>query len=1131
MRLLPSLAHARPEALTRLRDVLRRNLRVLADTHPGRNANRGVDASLVVHLLRDMQVIDPRATEDVAKRYEACRSAGAPPFRVVVDRGLVQEGWGRTRWSWKLRATCQAANGALASTLSALIQAAPERRIVLSTASYARLLSSSDPHLRSVASAEGSALTDALANLGRRVLAPGWVSAEIWRSSKGRPDRLRWWWERQELLDSHEVGPDSHWTRDELESFVAEVLAVLRTDGGRGSWRRARRHARQQWALERRELDASAVHQPELPDELDERRAALAHQDTFNDAFDRHDWVIGLVWRAMQALRCGAFYGAPNPALRELVELSIDRPAVWMAVEWQLQNNPEHLADLLLCSSSAAFALDRISSWHGQEPLAYDREQVEAGATARRQDAFRHAAEFAMDTLVSAGPNCAPSLAWLLKRLYERDGLDWQQRLLTTRFERDTIWSALADEATRRRSAVVDLLNATLAYASQRLADEGFGSRWSQVLAEALRAAAQMTDARARRTSATVALPAYLRMLEDGEQFEPRALSAENAAAMLSAIGPLRRTLRRSAAFARAAGQLQGTYTEVRRLKTKVRTHVRFLSRGIAGADPGVTPDLVDLLEDALRHATRDDFAKGHVCAFDVNEDVSFAMGGGPLAEDVTTAMARLPENKQVALTEVLAQVEEPAALAILTRSLRGRTRTRVALAAAAAVSTPPPVASLREVQARIELLASAELFSEAEKLLEEEAEVQTLGPVAGRAFWRFRMRLWIDLGQKRFDRVVATSLPAELDSHERPDAQRTLDFYQALAEFQSPSGSLDRAETLLEGLVAGRGDVSAYVVDLHAVRVRRLLGNDPFAPLSADQRAQVAALLTADDEMIRPFRDALRADLDGTYEGNRTLLRLALGQYDDVVDDLDAVNELLKSSDRLWAYRLEALIRLGRTPEARAGLDAAQAHFGDTEHLRSVEERLESKEVQLRVELDTVEHSAARVRLALGELRLLPLAMQAKACERELLDLFVLRHMRRACAELMDFVVFLKGGGAEPHEESINALFRHNLGLRTAHLGWSCHGEDPGGHTSGKRWGSRDLVPRKGRDAFHCRRGPPRARNECIGVGRGPQTLREAVRLHGDVQPPLPRSVVVRRRCRRAGAEDDGPRARGMSP
>ena len=77
-------------------------------------------------------------------------------------------------------------------------------------------------------------------------------------------------------------------------------------------------------------------------------------------------------------------------------------------------------------------------------------------------------------------------------------------------------------------------------------------------------------------------------------------------------------------------------------------------------------------------------------------------------------------------------------------------------------------------------------------------------------------MRLWIDLGEKRFDRVVATSLPAELDSHERPDAQRTLDFYQALAEFQSPSGSLDRAETLLEGLVAGRSDVSAYAVDLH---------------------------------------------------------------------------------------------------------------------------------------------------------------------------------------------------------------------------------------------------------------------------------------------------------------------------
>ncbi|HVJ90699.1 MAG TPA: hypothetical protein VM580_12910, partial [Labilithrix sp.] len=217
----------------------------------------------------------------------------------------------------------------------------------------------------------------------------------------------------------------------------------------------------------------------------------------------------------------------------------------------------------------------------------------------------------------------------------------------------------------------------------------------------------------------------------------------------------------------------------------------------------------------------------------------------------------------------------------------------------------------------------------------------------------------------------------------------------------------------------------------------------------------------------IRPFRDALRADLDETYEGNRALLRLALGQYVGVVDDLDALNELLKSSDRLWAYRLEALVLLGRVPEARAGLEAGRALFGDSEHLHSVEERLESKEVQLRVELETVEHSAARVRLALGELRLLPLAMQAKACERELLDRFVLRHVRRACAELMDFVVFLKGGDAEPHEEALNALFRQSLGLRTAHLGWSCHGEDPGGHTSGKRWGSRDLILAKDATPF----------------------------------------------------------------
>lgn len=1065
MRLFPSLEHSRIDALERLRDILSRDLTGRAQVLPGRAASRQVDPSLVVDTLRELTIEDPQAAQNIERLYQASRIATTPTFRKIIDRGIVSRGWGRVTWSWDLVKACEKDGSPLAAAIAAFVTPTTGRRLVLSETAYARLRSFGDWRAREVSVTNGDALEDNIERLCHDTLAPGWVSRELWRASADKPDRLRWWFDRQRLLDAYAAGPDEHWTREDLESLGSSILTTLETSEELRGWRRARAHARQAWAITRGTLAVSKESKVEVPESLDERRSWFERLDHDNGAYRVYEWVISLVWRALYGVRNGAFHGAPNPAIRKLVELAVDRPPVWLALRWQLENNPQHLADLLLCGTSAAFALAQISERRTQDAVAYDREQIEASFARRRENAFQHAAEFGIETLVAEREKHAASFVWLLGKLYEREGFDWQGRSTTTRFERETLWSAIADEATRRPDLVRALLEGALRYTAARLDREGFGSRWADVLGEILRGAEPFTDGRVRHSAALIALRSYHRMLGDDDRFEMSPLSTANASAILRAIGPLRRTLRRTGALKREAKNLGGDYDKTTRLRAKVRTHVRFLAQGIAGAEADAMPDLIGVFEDAVKHALRDDFAAGTVCAFRVDDDVTFGSRRVPLAQDVAAAVARLSPERSIEFAELLARVEEPATLAILTRRLHGAPRKRVERAVAATVASPPSVVSLPQVHARIELLASAELYGEAEELLAKEPSYRTLGDVHGRELWRFRMQLQIDLGLQRYDRVLAASVPDTLKHSEAEDAQRTLDFYRALAEFGRPGGSLERAEELLERLAARRSDVSSYLVDLHAVRVKRLLGPD--VSLLPERHGEAQALLATGDEMMGALRDALRANGDATYEGNRTLLRLALGQYRAALDDLDAMPELVLNSDRLWAYRVEALAALGRTAEARASLQRARAAFGDTENMRSAHAALEKREIRLRVEVDTVEHAANRVRAALGELRMLPIALQARAVELDELHRFVVNHVRRACAEMMELVVFVKEGKTGPLEESINALLRNNLALRTAHLGWAWHGESPGGWTQGSKWGSRDLVLEKDATPF----------------------------------------------------------------
>lgn len=211
------------------------------------------------------------------------------------------------------------------------------------------------------------------------------------------------------------------------------------------------------------------------------------------------------------------------------------------------------------------------------------------------------------------------------------------------------------------------------------------------------------------------------------------------------------------------------------------------------------------------------------------------------------------------------------------------------------------------------------------------------------------------------------------------------------------------------------------------------------------------------------PFREVLLREGDLTYEGNRLLLHFALGQYALAARELEALGEWGEWSERLWSYQVIALIKLGRVPEARARLDSGRTRFGHTEHLREAQRVLDGAAPPLLVDLRLEGSRPDVVRSALGELRQLQPGDQANACNAESLHRFIVRQVREACGRVCEQVPILVGiNETNPKEDRVRELVRAFLSAKTSWLGWSWHGDDPGGYAK-KQHGERDLCLRAG--------------------------------------------------------------------
>lgn len=614
---------------------------------------------------------------------------------------------------------------------------------------------------------------------------------------------------------------------------------------------------------------------------------------------------------------------------------------------------------------------------------------------------------------------------------------------------------------------------ALMDHASNEVTDASFESPWMTVLLDALAEVRGIVDTGTIEGCTRAALDAYTRFFtQDKVNREPPPLPPSVSARFVQAVTELetsRQTLlwqptdfgHRIIMASRLGETERGSvqYTIVHLL----RTHVRLLARAIAGWSMEKRPEaLLRAFREALDAAIVKASERGLLGAFDAFFEVTLNNTGTMLAEDVGRAVSALPQEKRAELLVLLERLNEPAVLAALVAALSGPARAQMLVAAAKRVDGAPSVQTIRETHARVERLLDAGLVDEAERLLMEEPSIKTWGPVEERDVWRFRMQLRIDLARGRLQDLLDARVPESVHPMYVPEAERTLELFRGLAELRV--GSIERAEETFARLHQRFPEIAAYAVNLHASRTARIVGDGVNEPTPDGLLRHTAERVLADgDRLMLPFRESLLGEGDLTYEGNRILLRFALGQYALAARELAALGDWGEWSERLWAYQVIALVKLGRVPEARARIERGRTRFGHTEHMCEAQRVLDGAAPPLLVDLRLEGSRPAVVRSALAELRQLQPGEQANACNAESLHRFVVRQVREACGRVREQVPILIGiNEKNPKEDRVRELVRAFLLAKTSWLGWSWYGDDPGGYAK-KQHGERDLCLRAG--------------------------------------------------------------------
>ena len=1011
------------------------------------------DESLL-HLLQNIAIDFASEVRNARAIYTSALSPDAkePTFDELIDAGWINVVWGRVSTSYELVRSAEANK-----KLSALVVLLKKRF---------------DETYRIIGKHRGNPDLDTVAEEIRNVeirldrigcQTPAWVAARLWEcmlsDSNDRSNALRVWFDLWEKLGHPSLVPGRVWDEETSTAFRVAAFAVLKSDPGIPGWEAVRTDLiKKQSLVTKQDPDSVSARVPCVPEILVDR-VSWIFDCTDHSRMREYEDVEGLVSLLLADVEAEHSGPAPHPVARRLIDLAKERADLFFFLVFHASHNAAFLVDLLLSPSTSGVACLLIARWR----LSWgglDRDLIERDNKSTKAIAFADAASV-FSYFLARGEVDPKEAASLVDCLHGNtpvgiadDTVSGESMLSTLRDElahqpREilrTMVAALSTSpdsglGTSKFAAALDIVD------SGGLSDDVDPVPLVDAYVQSIIGAAPRLTARSVRISEAVSL-LELASRAPSEMFR-RFLCPVDVKERLAGCSP------------------DEWYTFALELSYPLRVHIRVLSRAVAGIGDSVQEEVVAALIAAIRAGALEHQEKGRIPAFAPNYEAGLGSDGldRSIGADIGGAIGALGGDKRERVLSAVLETDEPMVLAQLVELSPYATRERIKRR----IEELPPseagnVHSLTDVQARIEALLSAGLADAAERFIETETQLNTLGRVAGRKVERLRAGLRLHWLRGQWEEIANVAPPSELSQAERQSAVEVISYFKAIAGVSDPDGDSASAEAVLARLQRERPDVPAYVLNLFAARLAILLEDDSFRLLEGMKLIRGRQVLRESEEMMRNVRGLTSAGRE-VLVCNKALLLLALGQAEQANELLAPLRDA-SLRDTAAAYSAVALARLQRESEAKAVLESAARMVGDTEVLRGARAHIEnSTSYAVVVGFVSDDGVVARVKSAFADLRGMDHVWQGRVLEPSgSVEEFVISQVRSAATSLIELVPMMRSVEIDSCEDDLNGLIRELLTQRVEQfLGWSVSDQSKGGFTASENPGERDAIIKRG--------------------------------------------------------------------
>ena len=1008
---------------------------------------------------------EPAARENepavsVSERFTdapASLAALTPPlsFDELIEHGWVRVSWERISIPRDIVFAVLRDESASAAAFKALVQQRGKDALTLSPGF------SPSGALRDIAS---DVMKDELRLSEIACVSPAWVAATLWdkvfrANDRDATQKMGFWVDRWELLGWPRFSMNALLSPDAQEGFVETALTLATAAGATPGWADFRRAACAPTVLLYPHR-AAAIDNilPPVPATTIERSRWMSGRIA---EIALQDYMESRAWKLVSALLNEVQVAAYDPrgVASRLLSAAVHHPIHLQQFVLRASRAPALLADLLMEPVTAPLACSLIAGWDHRGGGRHR----ELEARANRVTGLL-AVEDAVSMLgghLDEGRVSPEELALLYLHVFE---LAYHHRPDARRPE---MLPLLRDEILGAAAAVQQGVVATLLERARSgesplapfcalldLASEG-GSA-DQLPAEAL-------------------VGVYLDvLLPRGEPLSPGYLEATSSAALTELAFRCDRATRSRfldavdiQAWLQSAPASQAERPSfIQQVVRRVRLHIRVLSRAVAGWPVAARPELAEALTRTVICGAVERPERHRLDAFALGFHFGDELGVRErlIALDLSDALLRLEGLAQQNLLAALCQVEEPAVLAGVVANVPEEFSTQ--LRAHLQTLTPANssvVHTLPALQVRVEALLEAGMPALAARFVEAERAAITGRHFPNRAVTALRAQLLSLYLTEAWTEVMSFQLPATIPESERQDANDALSFYRALVHLRMPGGDARWAEAEFLRLSQRSPAATSYLTNLFASRVQRLLAQDSLRLLSGEELAEAVRTI---GEVQRDIRPALRhstRDLN-TLDMNLVMLMLAVGRPREGLQMLLELREKTYEP-KVEGFRALALARVGSTREALAVLTQAEQVFGRSGLLSGIRENIDGhRPFRTAPALSLDDNPVPGLRQAYENILRLGHAEQAEVLEaRGRLDLFLLEHVRGACASLVALVPMMRNLGVLRREDDINSMLTQILLSRLLHVQWEVSDQSRGGYSRTGGVGERDLVVRKG--------------------------------------------------------------------